>query len=543
MKSARAIGLWGVITLFSVLLVTSACAAAAEDGPSEPVEALFAQALEAEGEDYVEIREAIVRNGTEALPFLGQRSADEDWHSRSLAEAMAGRITDPMRYRHYEEVMRVAVKKRVVSTVIPLEFVVVARPTGPGVVARLLGGPGQRMDGSDYRVIRGITEKAVMPFLIEVLVKSCTTRLPPVNRLPENDSEKAYTALEIAEILNITPATARYWFRRGLSPRLSTDGNGKPRVRHIHVERFLKPHRLLRGRSGGPSPGYTTRTRCYAAARLGSFRDPAVLPVLIEALDYGPAVAPYAAIGLGITEHVDAVAPLIKALSHDVWKVRRNAARWLGRMGDDRAVAPLAHAMMDANREVRKTAARALGEVKAPGAVQALIGGLRHEDTYVREAAADGLGKLRASVALEPLIAAVSDRDIRVSAILALGEIGDRRATGRLIEVLRGKGLSDLSRRLAAEALGKIGDTAAVEALVSSLRDDPEPSVRKMAAFALGEIKDVGATEALIAALEEETHRSVRRDAAQALKSITGKGFGQNAARWRDWWEESRRKE
>jgi len=55
----------------------------------------------------------------------------------------------------------------------------------------------------------------------------------------------------------------------------------------------------------------------------------------------------------------------------------------------------------------------------------------------------------------------------------------------------------------AALALGKIGDSRAVEPLIWALRDKNEP-VRRCAAEALGKIKDDRAVEPLIRALKEQ---------------------------------------
>ncbi len=70
-------------------------------------------------------------------------------------------------------------------------------------------------------------------------------------------------------------------------------------------------------------------------------------------------------------------------------------------------------------------------------------------------------------------------------------------------------------RRRAALAVGRVGLSAGVEALVGRLAD-PEIEVRRMAAFGLGLIGDAGAVDALVAALDDPS-LAVQGRAAQAL--------------------------
>jgi cyclophilin family peptidyl-prolyl cis-trans isomerase/HEAT repeat protein len=76
-------------------------------------------------------------------------------------------------------------------------------------------------------------------------------------------------------------------------------------------------------------------------------------------------------------------------------------------------------------------------------------------------------------------------------------------------------------RRRAALAAGRIGDEAAVPALISLLQDTDE-SVRAMAAFSLGEVESTRAAEALIAVLDLNGRErgEVRARAVEALGKI-----------------------
>jgi len=72
-----------------------------------------------------------------------------------------------------------------------------------------------------------------------------------------------------------------------------------------------------------------------------------------------------------------------------------------------------------------------------------------------------------------------------------------------------------------------------IEGIIATLKDK-DGDVRRAAAWALGELKDPRAVEPLISALKDEDV-IVRYIAAEALEKITGKNFGVDEAKWRDW--------
>lgn len=124
------------------------------------------------------------------------------------------------------------------------------------------------------------------------------------------------------------------------------------------------------------------------------------------------------------------------------------------------------------------------------------------------------------SPAVEPLIAVVKDSSVgwfsRGHAARALGRIGDSRAVEPLIAALTDENSS--VRRHAASALGHIGDTVAVEPLISAL-EDADSNVRLSAVTALGSIGDARAVDPLIFGLKDKKYY-VRRNAAIALGEI-----------------------
>lgn len=238
-----------------------------------------------------------------------------------------------------------------------------------------------------------------------------------------------------------------------------------------------------------------------------------------------------------------AVEPLIAALkgSEDVpWTVHANLARCaaaeaLGQIGDARAVQPLIatfgekwrhydvetfgpfqalRVMNDfvtgsklENDYLPTIAGRALVKIGAP-AMKALLAALKtNENTDEVIEALAGFG----STAVEPVIAMLQKPKVRAKAIRLLIHLGDVRAIQPLI----------LDASLdAADALVRFG-APAVNPLITALKHD-NPSVRRMAAYALGEIGDARAAEPLKAILKD-SDEDVRRAVFEAHRKITAR--------------------
>ena len=123
-------------------------------------------------------------------------------------------------------------------------------------------------------------------------------------------------------------------------------------------------------------------------------------------------------------------------------------------------------------------------ELKANKDVQGLISALKDKDPMVRGDAAEVLGKIGDSRAVEPLIEALKDI-VQFIAIESLRKIGEP-AIEPLIKALKNK--DTLIRSGAAKALGKIGDKRAIESLTEALKYG-DIFVRSAAAEALEKIK------------------------------------------------------
>ncbi|MER0204443.1 MAG: NACHT domain-containing protein [Nitrosomonas sp.] len=153
--------------------------------------------------------------------------------------------------------------------------------------------------------------------------------------------------------------------------------------------------------------------------------------------------------------------------------------------------------------------------------LQKLITALEDENSDVRQAAIQALGKIGDKAAIEPMILTLKDNDpfIRWITVTALEEIRDKAAIELLILAINDEDL--LVRQEAVEALGRIGDKAAIKPLILALNDE-DLDVRQTAVEALGKIGDKAAIESLILALNDED-LFVRQEAAEALGRIGDK--------------------
>jgi hypothetical protein len=129
------------------------------------------------------------------------------------------------------------------------------------------------------------------------------------------------------------------------------------------------------------------------------------------------------------------------------------------------------------------------------------------KDARVRKNAAEGLGKLGDPAAVPALIAALGDRDadVRMEAAVALGRIKDPAAVGALIAAVQDS--APQVRGCAVAALGTWRFPSAVAALIAALRDS-DANVVDNAISALGRIGNRSAAEPLVAMLAEERTRT-----------------------------------
>jgi HEAT repeat protein len=173
-------------------------------------------------------------------------------------------------------------------------------------------------------------------------------------------------------------------------------------------------------------------------------------------------------------------AALVAELDHYDPAIRAAVARVIGRLEVREAAPALIDAMNDSQEPVRLAAMRALGEIGAVSAAHALK---EHYDHYGRgraaEAALEGLARL-GHVPAVPLFRSL---------------LADRNAT---------------LRRLAAEGLGRSGDSSAVPDLELKVTTDGERAVRVAMAFALQQLRGGYVDRMVVSFTEAAETRQIR---------------------------------
>lgn len=304
--------------------------------------------------------------------------------------------------------------------------------------------------------------------------------------------------------------------------------------------------------------------RIYAALALADQHDPRVVTALIAALDDPDQNVRFHAIeALGKLRAQDAVEPLVAiAETRDFFLafpaidairligdpdvaprlvpllrddlLRGAVADALGALGDESVVAPLAH-LLNSSADPAPVVAHALDAVHrryesaygegsyiadlarrtfTPAATQHLLDALETAQCDELRSMVVVLGWLHGSGVQRALARLLDQAAVRPEVITALVRFGGG-VTKLLIEQLDA---ADVETRVAAViALGRIGDTSAVPALIELLETDPELQVA--VADALAKLGDHRAFDAL---LQRIGHRdvAVRQAAIAALNSL-----------------------
>ncbi|WP_236685616.1 HEAT repeat domain-containing protein [Geobacter pickeringii] len=232
--------------------------------------------------------------------------------------------------------------------------------------------------------------------------------------------------------------------------------------------------------------------RGRAVEALGRINDRRVVTVLVDAWKHGDGTMKSSVEGALLHIEIPGAADELINLLHDkeAHRLHGAAAKALGDIGDRRAVEPLIRALDGPGRDLHMV--KTLAKLGNPRAVEPLLGLLRKSRSNETFDANNYLNE----------------------SIEALGDLKDRRATGDLVPLLK-KG-NWYVKGITARALGKIGDTGAVEPLIDGLCDKEE-NLRKNAAIALAEIRDDRAIAPLVTVLNKSDDTSLREAAAWAL--------------------------
>jgi HEAT repeat protein len=238
--------------------------------------------------------------------------------------------------------------------------------------------------------------------------------------------------------------------------------------------------------------------RKLAVDILGAMKDPSTIPAMMEASEKNQYVIPVLR-GFG----TEAIPYLFASLRSDTLSTREFAAFLLGELQDPKAIPRLIEALPN----TPENAPQALLKF-GDKTTTALIEGLNNKTTL--KVCANLLGELGSLQAIDSLIeATASGEEDPVEALVQIG----RPAVGALNKHLRST--NDVQRRAVARAIGRIGDSRSISALLSVLKD-PNSSIKKDAIYALGFIKYRPATPFIMKELESDDP-GVREESRNSL--------------------------
>ncbi len=210
----------------------------------------------------------------------------------------------------------------------------------------------------------------------------------------------------------------------------------------------------------------------------------------------------------------------IAQLSEGRAHARAAAARDLGNAGWVPAAVPIAELLRHHHPDVRNVAVRALGQIGDPETIDAVLDAVGEGRIHTGPAieALDAMGG--SDEVTERILAAmhVPVPDVRCVAVAVAGSRRMARAAPALHTLVVVDEDRDV-RRLAALALGRIGDDASVRSLVAATTADPSLSVALAAITALGEIATEEALDVL-RSFAQSDDPAVNMAAADAIAGI-----------------------
>jgi HEAT repeat protein len=252
-------------------------------------------------------------------------------------------------------------------------------------------------------------------------------------------------------------------------------------------------------------------------------RIPSASPLLIKLLSSAhPIIRARAADVFAISKDKAAMPALLDALQGEYFTVRARAALALGKIGEPKAIQLLLDALKDPDDEVRIAACLALGLYKNPSTFDEITNVLLDDTKIeVRQAAAKALGYTQHPAALPYLMEALHDsywwyeREVAAGDLMHAIEKMGTVAVDPLIQALQDK--EGTVRKFAANLLGRIGDSRAIEPLGMALYD-LHHEVGKASATALANF-GAPALDVLIEALSHP-EMWIRIHSIQALSTI-----------------------
>lgn len=190
--------------------------------------------------------------------------------------------------------------------------------------------------------------------------------------------------------------------------------------------------------------------------------------------------------------------------------------------------------LKEEDNDVRAAAIKVLAGNTSPEAIQFLIGIIKKEKALRAPICQVlGLGKRKEGRAEIEKLLKESDWLVRMRAVEALGSIGDKASAPVIIPLALDPETSVKVSTL--DAMTLIADDTFAAPLIASLQDK-HWRVRTAAIAGLCKVRTRDAITPLVKIVESDEGRLVE-DASRALKALTGRDFGHDYNRWKEWYE------
>ena len=286
---------------------------------------------------------------------------------------------------------------------------------------------------------------------------------------------------------------------------------------------------LLCAALGYPEP----HARSGAALALRKICSAKAVPALLEAVRHSDVATRRAAVSalaeIGDRSAKDALTTM---LSEPDDQIRSIAVGGLGRIGTEAVLIPILAALHDENPQVQWEAAEALGTIRDLDSIELLLSALEENSTFIRQSIVEALGRIGHPDALEPLFQLADDDpdlQVRLSASQSLVMLGDERGRQRIARTFNAPNSN--TRRLAAIALGFIGDSRSTDTLVESgaqlEKQGSTPQERHLRVRVIAALGSLG-PEIVPALLKyhEEGSTAIKRAAHESLVAIGAPASG-----------------
>lgn len=236
-------------------------------------------------------------------------------------------------------------------------------------------------------------------------------------------------------------------------------------------------------------------------------------------------------------EKKKSIAAVGKALREDsFYGVQIKAAEALAAVKKDEALAELKSALQDSNARVRLATVKAIGKHFSSDAEQELLGVVaKEENPAIVAEAIRGLGSYRTEKSVAAVTKQLSSSSYRNELVLAAIEaVGKQRSAASISPVIdaltaRGSELTAWTIGTGLKKLAEIGhdldshtQRGEVERFIRGYLGHPKRQVRRMAIEALGKLGDPSSLSILETYADEEREDAISKAATAALKELRG---------------------